>query len=78
MYLILMVVGMILIFTAYDYKLIAPEQLPAIAQTYIKQNYPDCKILLAKKDYEFFGAIYVVKLDNGLDLNFDSRGVLAN
>lgn len=64
--------------TSCDEKPISVEQLPAAAQTYVKENYPDSKILIAKKDYEGFSATYEVKLDNGLELTFDSDGVLTD
>jgi hypothetical protein len=74
----MIVVGVIMILTAYDNKFITEEMLPTKTQTYIKQNYPDCKILIAKKDYEVFNTTYEVKLDNGLELNFDNNGILTN
>ena len=61
-----------------DEKSIPAEQLPETAQTYIQENYPDSKILIVKKDYEMFRATYEVKLDNGLELNFDSDGLLTD
>lgn len=64
--------------TSCDDKPISAEQIPAAAQTYIKENYPDSKILIAKKGYERFSATYEVKLDNGLELTFDSDGVLTD
>ena len=64
--------------TSCDDKPISVEQLPAAAQTYLKENYADSKILIAKKDYEGFSATYEVKLDNGLELTFDSEGVLTD
>ena len=59
-----------------DDKPIPVEQLPVAAQTYILENYPDCKVLIAKKDCELFSTTYEVKLDNGLELGFDSDGLL--
>ena len=61
-----------------DDKPIRAEQLPAAAQTYIQENYPDCKVLMAKKDYEMFSTTYEVKLENGLELKFDSDGLLTD
>ena len=66
------------IFTSCDDKPIPMEQLPAVTKTYIEENYPDSKILIAKKDYEWFSTIYEVKLDNGLELTFDSDGAITD
>lgn len=64
--------------TSCEEKPISVEQLPEAAQTYIQENYPDSKILIAKKDYEALSTIYEVKLDNGLELTFDSDGLLTD
>lgn len=65
-------------FTSCDEKPISVEELPETAQTYVKENYPDSKILIAKKDYDRFSVVFEVKLDNGLELTFDKNGVLTD
>lgn len=59
-----------------DDRPIQVAELPVAAQAYIQENYPDSKVMIAKKDCELFSTIYEVKLDNGLELNFDSDGLL--
>jgi len=61
-----------------DDQPIAPEQLPAAAQTYLQENYPGSRILIAKKDYEFPSYRYDVKLDNGLEFTFNKKGLLVD
>ena len=65
-------------FISCDDKPITAEQLPAAAQSYVKTHYPGCIILLAQKDSELFSTTYEVKLDNGIELSFDSDGVLTD
>lgn len=65
---------LVLFLTSCDEKPIPVEQLPTSAMTYVKENYPNGKILIAKKDYEGFSKIYEVKLDNGIELTFDNDG----
>lgn len=57
---------------------IAPEQLPAAVQTYLQENYPGSRILIAKKDYDFLRYTYEVKLDNGLEFSFNKNGLLVD
>ena len=59
-----------------DDRPIQVGELPVAAQAYIQENYPDSKVMIAKKDCELFSTTYEVKLDNGLELNFDSDGLL--
>ena len=61
-----------------DDQPIAPEQLPAAAKTYLQENYPGSRILIAKKDYEFPSYRYDVKLDNGLEFTFNKKGLLVD
>ncbi len=67
-----------LFITSCDDKPIAPEQLPEAVRTYVQTNYPGSRILIAKKDYEWFKTTYDVQLDNGLELSFNSNGVLTD
>ena len=67
-----------LFITSCDDKPIAPEQLPEAVRTYVQTNYPGSRILIAKKDYEWFKTTYDVQLDNGLELSFNSNGILTD
>ena len=67
-----------LFITSCDDKPIAPEQLPEAVRIYVQTNYPGSRILIAKKDYEWFKTTYDVQLDNGLELSFNSNGVLTD
>ena len=53
---------------------ISVEELPEAARTYIKTRYPNCKIQVAVRNDDMFTASYDVKLDNGIELNFDRDG----
>ncbi len=53
-----------------DDKPIKASQLPAAAQTFVKKHFPKNKIAYAEKDWRS----YEVKLDNGVELDFDSKG----
>ncbi|WP_303012390.1 PepSY-like domain-containing protein [uncultured Bacteroides sp.] len=50
------------------------EQLPAKAQTFIKQNFPDIKVAFAKMEKEWFDSSYDVIFINGDKLEFDKNG----
>ena len=67
-----------LFITSCDDKPIAPEQLPEAVRTYVQTNSPGSRILLAKKDWEWFRTSYDIQLDNGLELSFNSNGVLTD
>ena len=47
--------------------------VPAVIRTYVKQNYKGSKIVKVEKDRRN----YEVKLQNGLELKFDSKGKLV-
>lgn len=74
--LITVIVALTVTLVSCDDKPIPVEQLPVAAQTYLQATYPDSKVLIAKKDSELFSTTYEVKLDNGLELSFDSDGLL--
>lgn len=57
-----------------DDKIITVEELPAAAQTYIQKNYATVPVTYAKKDSELFSTTYKVRLDNGLEIEFDGDG----
>lgn len=55
-------------------KAIAFEKLPAAAQQFVKQYFPNEKVAFAKSEYQFFGSTYDVMFINGDDLEFDKNG----
>ena len=55
-------------------KILTVEQLPEAAQTYIKENMGDAKVLYVKKEKKNFKTHYEVKFDNQMELEFDSNG----
>lgn len=52
--------------------------LPQSIKDYINNNYPNATILYAEKDYDDGQKAYEVKLDNGMELEFDSNGNLLS
>ena len=56
-------------------KIITAAELPDAAQSYIQQNYPDVTFTYVKKDVELFKTRYKVRLDNGLEIEFDKDGI---
>ncbi|MBR4603104.1 MAG: PepSY-like domain-containing protein [Prevotella sp.] len=56
-------------------KIITADQLPAPAQTYIQKNYPGVGVTYAKQDKELFSTKYDVRLDNGMEIEFDGDGM---
>lgn len=65
-------------FAACDDKPVPVEQLPAPARTYVEQQFPGTTILMVKKDREALSTQYDVTLDNGMELSFDSDGMLID
>ena len=55
-------------------KPITIEQLPATAQTFIKQNFPNAKVAFVKMEKEFLDASYDVVFINGDKVEFDKKG----
>ena len=55
-------------------KPITFEQLPAPAQTFIKQNFPNAKVAFVKMEKEFLDASYDVMFVNGDKVEFDKKG----
>lgn len=55
-------------------KPVTIEQLPAKAQNFIKQNFPDSKVAFAKKEKEWRDISYDVVFINGNKLEFDKNG----
>ena len=59
--------------TAKD-RIITSEQLPAAAKSFIQKNFPGQGITYAKVDKDFTKTTYEVRLDNGVELEFDKNG----
>ena len=55
-------------------KPIAFEQLPATAQTFIKQHFFDAKVAFVKMEKEFLDSSYDVVFINGDKVEFDKKG----
>ena len=55
-------------------RMIAPGQLPAAAQTFVKQYFPDQTISYATKDVDHMKTTYEVRLDDGTEIDFTSKG----
>lgn len=53
---------------------ISPSQLPKAAKVYIERHYRGQRIAYAEVDYDHGRKKYEVKLMNGVELKFDSRG----
>ena len=54
--------------------IISPDQLPAAAQAFIKEHFPESTISFAKKDAELSGTTYEVTLQDGTEIDFNSKG----
>lgn len=65
---------LLLVTACEDEKVITAEQLPASARQYIEKTYPTTTIVYAKKDTEWFQTEYKVRLDNGMEMKFNSDG----
>lgn len=61
-----------------DDKVVTIDQLPAPAQSYLTENYPDQKVLIIKKDIEDFSTRYEVTLESGMKVEFDGDGSLQD
>ena len=57
-------------------KMLTVEELPEAAQTYLKEKYPDAKVLYVKKEKKNFKTWYEVRLDNQLEIEFNNNGEL--
>lgn len=55
-------------------RIISPNQLPKAAKTYIQQNFKGQRIAYAKVDWDDGRKTYEVRLTNGVELKFNSRG----
>lgn len=61
-----------------DDKVVTIDQLPAPAQSYLTENYPDQKVLIIKKNIEDFSTRYEVTLESGMKVEFDGDGSLQD
>lgn len=59
---------------ADDDKPIQFSELPQTAQQFVKQNFADKKVALAKMESDFFGKNYDVIFVNGDKVEFDRSG----
>ncbi len=57
-------------------RIISPSQLPKAAKTYIQQNFKNQRIAYAQVDWDDGRKTYEVRLTNGIELKFTSRGAL--
>ena len=60
-----------------DY-VIPTDNLPLAAKNYVQDNFPGGTIAYAKKKNDILTTSYEVKLNNGLELEFDSSGCLTD
>lgn len=54
--------------------IITADKLPATAQSFIKEYFPGSDISYAKKDKELTKTTYEVVLQDGTEIDFDSKG----
>ena len=54
--------------------IITSGQLPAAAQSFIKEYFPKSAVSYAKKDVELMKTTYEIMLQDGSELEFDSKG----
>ena len=59
-------------------RIINPEQLPAAAQTFVKQYFPENVISIAQKEVDGMRTKYSVHLDDGTEIEFNSKGEWDN
>lgn len=74
--LLIVVAFVMMAMVSCDDKVVTIDQLPAPAQSYLNQNYPDQKVLIIKKDFEDLSTRYEVTLDSGMKVEFDGDGNL--
>ena len=55
-------------------RIISPNELPAAAQTFVTQYFPDQTISFVKKDIELGKTSYEVRLEDGTEIDFNSKG----
>lgn len=58
--------------------IIPASELPAQAQSFVKQHFPEQQIEQAEKDKSAFSVSYEVILDNMIELDFDKDGKVTS
>ena len=61
---------MVPIVSCADGRPIPVDQLPADAQAFVQNNFPNLKIVYAEKD----GSVFEARLSNGAEIEFDRKG----
>ena len=70
---------MMMLTVSCDYEKVIPtEQLPMAAKAYIEQNQTGANVLIAKKERDFLATKYKVQLDNYMEIEFDSDGMVID
>ena len=59
-------------------RIIDPEQLPAAAKLFIRQYFPEIPITFAQKEYDDMRVKYSVHLEDGTEIEFNSKGEWDN
>ena len=54
--------------------IISPDKLPVAAQSFIKEYFPETAISYAKKDADLTKTTYEVTLQDGTEIDFNSKG----
>ncbi len=55
-------------------RIISPNELPAAAQAFVTQYFPDQTISYAKKEIDHMRTNYEVRLEDGTEISFTSKG----
>ena len=58
-----------------DDDLISSDELPTVSKSFVSEYFGTAKIISTIKDKEGASFEYEVKLDNGVDINFDDAGL---
>ena len=59
-------------------RIIDPEQLPAAAKTFVQKYFPENTISTAQKEVDGLRTKYSVHLDDGTEIEFNSKGEWDN
>lgn len=72
---IVMLVGLVFMASSFTYdKYVAPNSLPQTAQQFLQKNFSDRQVALIEKDVQFLGVKYEVTLNDGSEIDFDTKG----
>ena len=58
--------------------ILTPDKLPAAIQSFLKEYFPEMTVSYVKKDSEFAQTTYEVVLQDGTEIEFDSKGQWDN